>query len=137
MDESQFDRLTRLLGSGSTRRAILVAAAALPMISLAESEAARRRSKRQRRRKRRKGSGAEACPVPWLEIPQGCALSCANNISVCDSLGCGCYSSLYGQFCLRREGNPTHCTATEDCAQGQVCQAGECMDLCQPGGSGS
>jgi hypothetical protein len=137
MDERKFDRLIQLLGSGSTRRVILGAAAALPMISLAESEAASRRRKRKRRRKRRKRAGAGACPVPWLEIPQGCALSCANNISVCDSLGCGCYSSLYGQFCLRRVGNPTLCTATEDCAQGQVCQAGECMVLCQPNGSGS
>ena len=124
MDESRFDQLIRLLGRGFVRRAILGAAVTLPIISMNESEARRRRRVRHRRRKRRKGADAVSCPAPWQEIPQGCALACSNNPSVCNSLGCDCYSSLYGQFCLSREENPAPCTATEFCSLGLVCLAG-------------
>ena len=125
MDDARFDRVTRALGGGVTRRGALAVAAALAGASLTDVEA-------KRRRKRRKRRGDENCPAPWLPLPQGCALFCSENIQRCDSLGCDCYASPFGQICLKRVGTPPGCESSDDCAPGYVCQAKECLALCQP-----
>jgi hypothetical protein len=69
VDSERFDRLTRLLAQGLSRRAAVVGLAALSGLGLAQHETAVARKKRKKKKKRKKGAASPPPPPPRQPPP--------------------------------------------------------------------
>jgi hypothetical protein len=151
MDGSRFDRITRNLASGTSRRSLIktaigsIAAAAVASRLGSDADAARRTA-----------TGPTPTPIPvkcpGQQIPCGSSCCCPSGSDKCESECCPtgqavccdgacCYGQCMGEeiccpsnsivcngVCLE----PGQCCADSDCPSGQMCTNNQCVNNCLP-----
>ncbi len=151
MDGSQFDRLTRAFGSGTSRRAIVKAALGLSGAAVAGSQLTL-------------GTSAARRPTPTPKPPScpgqqywdGSKCVCPGNTSQCGPDCCPagaeccdnacCYGECFGEerccptgsFVCNGECLPFFegaCCSDSDCGEGELCASGVCQSICAEDGA--
>ncbi len=152
MDSSRFDRITRNLASGSSRRSLMKAAlgsiggAVLASRLGADADAARRTATSPAPTPVRCPgqqipcssscccpSGSDACGAACCPTGQSvcCDGACCNGQCIDEEIYCPSNSIACNEICLE----PGQCCADADCPRGQMCSNNQCINDCLPNGA--
>lgn len=150
MDARYFDALTRFLSVANTRRRLVAALAALPLVASlsqlldASDVLAGRRKRRKQRHRKRKNPGSRKRGCRAKSRAKICAGRCGRvknrktcgkkvNCGPCSCTpACGDLTCCSSNVCADLQSDPANCGACgHACGDGQVCQGGVCGVTCE------